>query len=123
LHQYAFTDHDDEIWDKVGQPIGNLEALERLRIAAHNYLGNDNEDEDSPNPACERLARILSHVRQKFTVELLGNSDMWALGEMQALSGFIVASLSLLAMLDHANFSFAHVAAHLSVNKGCNISV
>jgi hypothetical protein len=32
LWPHAINGHDDEIWDKVGQAIGNLQALERLHI-------------------------------------------------------------------------------------------
>lgn len=28
LYPYSFNDHDDEVWDKVGQAIGSLQALE-----------------------------------------------------------------------------------------------
>jgi hypothetical protein len=49
----------DGDWDKVGQAIGNLQALEKLCICTN--FGND--DEAMPTSDWEILARILSHVR------------------------------------------------------------
>jgi hypothetical protein len=57
--------HDYEVLDKVGQSIGNLQALKRLRIANHNYR---EDDEDLPILDWEILARILSHVRQNIVL-------------------------------------------------------
>jgi hypothetical protein len=54
--------HDDVVWDKLGQAVGNLQALERLRIYTPEYL-------DVRSPEWERnLACILSHVRQRITL-------------------------------------------------------
>jgi hypothetical protein len=81
---YEFHGQDDDVWDKVGQAIGNLKALKRIHIFTHNTChDNDNEDEDSPNWG--ELARILSHIRQKVEVNF-DDSDLWAVGELQALA-------------------------------------
>jgi hypothetical protein len=71
LNPFAFYGQDDGFWDKVGQAIGNLQALERLFICNHhdNHYTRDDE-EVVPIPHWEILARILSHVRQKITVIL-----------------------------------------------------
>jgi hypothetical protein len=72
LCPYAFNGHDDGVWDKVGQAVGNLQELRRLYISSDRENDNDSdsedEDEDPPNPDWERLARILSHMRQKISV-------------------------------------------------------
>jgi hypothetical protein len=61
------NDRDDEIWDKVGKAIGNLQALERLSFQC---FGQDGED--LATSAWEILARILRHVRQKITLSIDG---------------------------------------------------
>jgi hypothetical protein len=65
-----YNGHDDEVevWDKVGEAVGNLLSLERLRISTHDRTYGDDDDDDDddevvPNPGWERLARILSHMR------------------------------------------------------------
>jgi hypothetical protein len=61
---------DDKVWDKVGQAIGNLQALTKLRIYA---LHEDHEDRHFPSTSdWEILTRILSQVRQKIEVEIAG---------------------------------------------------
>ena len=65
LYPYSVNGHDYEVLDKVGQSIGNLQALKRLRIANHNYR---EDDEDLPILDWEILARILSHVRQNIVL-------------------------------------------------------
>jgi hypothetical protein len=61
-----------EVWDKVGQAIGNLQSLERLRISATDIYDGDEEvaEEDLPIHIWEKLSRILSKVRQKVEVNL-----------------------------------------------------
>jgi hypothetical protein len=66
---YSIDDQDDEAWDKVGQAIGNLQALGKLHIRTPNYL-NDDDDKVVPFAKWETLARILSHIRQKIGVVL-----------------------------------------------------
>jgi hypothetical protein len=48
LHPYALYGQGDEVWDKVGQAIGNLQALKALRISTDSnddddYYDNDNQ--------------------------------------------------------------------------------
>jgi hypothetical protein len=64
---YSGDEQDDEVWDKVGKAIGNLQALETLHICPK---CDDDEDEDIPASDWDILARILSHVRQKIEVHL-----------------------------------------------------
>jgi hypothetical protein len=91
LCPHMFNGHDDEVWDKFGHAIGNLQALERLSISSYNYNDDDNnyvdEVEVMPIPDWERLARILSHVRQEVSVVLDdGDDSRWAVEEVQALA-------------------------------------
>jgi hypothetical protein len=113
LYPNAFNRHDDDVWDNVGQAVGNLQALDRINICIpHNYHDNDNDDADDdedqvdddeeaeddedddddddedqvvPSPDWEILARILSHMRQKVEVDF-DDSDMWAIEELQSLA-------------------------------------
>jgi hypothetical protein len=84
LYPCAFNGNDDNFWDKLGQAINNLQALELLRI----YLVDVDHDDDLivvPTHCWKILARILSHLRQKFGVEL-DDSNEWAMEEVQALA-------------------------------------
>jgi hypothetical protein len=66
---YGYSGHGrvDEVWDEVGQAIGNLQALKKLCICP-NY--DEDRNEVGPTAALEILARILSHVRQKIKVTI-----------------------------------------------------
>jgi mRNA-degrading endonuclease toxin of MazEF toxin-antitoxin module len=70
---FVSQSRDDVFWDKLGQAIGNLQALERLciRISTRSY--NDHDDGVVPVPHWEKLARILSHVRQEITPTLVSH--------------------------------------------------
>jgi hypothetical protein len=72
LWPHDINGHDDEVWDKVGQAIGNLQALERLHICNSHY---PDDDEEVPIPDWEKLALILSHVRQKITLVVTPGYD------------------------------------------------
>jgi hypothetical protein len=41
---YSIDDQDDDAWDKVGQAIGNLQALGKLHIRTPNYLNVDDDN-------------------------------------------------------------------------------
>jgi hypothetical protein len=66
LWPHDINGHDDEVWDKVGQAIGNLQALETLHICHSHYP--DDDDEEVHTPDWDALALILSHVRQRITL-------------------------------------------------------
>jgi hypothetical protein len=72
IYPYSNDGEDHVFWDKVGQAIGNLQALKTLRICLFNYYedDDDDDDEDPQSPDWERLAQILSHIRQKVCVDL-----------------------------------------------------
>jgi hypothetical protein len=69
LYPLSVDGHDDGVWDKVGQAIGNLQALEMLTIATYDH-GED--DEDLPVVNWGIVARILRHVRQRITIDITG---------------------------------------------------
>jgi hypothetical protein len=87
---YALYGQDDEVWDKVGQAIGNLQKLKRLGIS--NNRDHYDDDDEVAFFGWERLARILSHVRQKVAVKLFNHNDndyyieMWSVEEVQGLA-------------------------------------
>jgi hypothetical protein len=59
----------EEVLDKVGQAIGNLQVLRKLSISVRNC----HEDyEDSTNPDWEILAPILCYIRKKLSMDLDG---------------------------------------------------
>jgi hypothetical protein len=88
LCPYAVDGHGGDAWDKVGQAIGNLQALKEIYISTHNYHDDHDEDDDelvppAPIPDWEILSRILSHVRQKVTIFIddgaaVCSSVLWA---------------------------------------------
>jgi hypothetical protein len=47
LYPYTFNSNDDDVWDKVGQVVGNFEALDQLCITNENSYG---DHEDPPVP-------------------------------------------------------------------------
>jgi hypothetical protein len=78
LYPYSVNGHDYEVLEKVGKAIGNLQALKALCIASENNHDSSDEDDDDdddeevvpPILDCEMLARILSHVRQRITMDI-----------------------------------------------------
>jgi hypothetical protein len=60
----TFNGHDDDLWNKLGQAVGNLQSLKRLRIQAPDY-----DDEVVQIPDWEILASILKYVRRRITVD------------------------------------------------------
>jgi hypothetical protein len=83
----------NEIWDKIGQAIGNFQALETLYISNLgandiNEIRDDDDDQEVSNPDWGETACILRHIRQAFGV-YLDNSELWSVGEVQALARVI----------------------------------
>jgi hypothetical protein len=65
FYGYSGDDQDDKVWDKLGQAIGNPQALKKLHMCPNNgndYDDEDDDDEDLPTFALEILIRILSQV-------------------------------------------------------------
>jgi hypothetical protein len=65
LDMRMLNEHDDSVWDKVGQAIGNLQGLKKLCI----YICC--LDEVLPVPAWEILTRILSRMRQRIALSVI----------------------------------------------------
>jgi hypothetical protein len=94
LWLHAFNGYNDDVWDTVGQAVGNLQALESLHISfgkshfEHDYSDADDDGVVPPVSilSWERLARILSHTKQKVKVSLNEEFHLWAVGEVQALA-------------------------------------
>ncbi len=91
LYPYSFNSHGDEVWDKVGQVVGNLQALESLSIFSRDRThglthGDHDDDQVLPNPDWRELARILSQMRQKLNIDLGSHSDLWTAAEAHALA-------------------------------------
>jgi hypothetical protein len=88
----SFDRQDDGFWDKVGQAVGNLQALKTIYIDTYSFYeqnydddeshsDNDTEDEDGNLPYWEKvLPLILRHVRQKVLIDL-GGSGIWDVEE------------------------------------------
>jgi hypothetical protein len=71
LCSHVLNGHNDDVWDNVGQAIGNLQALTMLYIDnSRTCRCRRREDQDSPTPDWERLTRILSRMRQKISLSL-----------------------------------------------------
>jgi hypothetical protein len=95
LSPYTFYGQDDEVWNKVGQAIGNLEALETVSFSNYDnpriYDGDD--DQVVPTPDWRELALILSHIRQPVkaavgsgSISSNDDNNVWSVGEVQALA-------------------------------------
>jgi hypothetical protein len=114
LSPYTLNDDDDEVWGKVGQAVGNLQALNRIIICIpHNDRDNDDEEGDSTNPAWEILASILSHVQRRITldIELIETDEetddsMWRVQEVKALARAIHGHPTITSYRDGGNFPY-----------------
>jgi hypothetical protein len=108
----SFNGHDDEVWDKVGQAVGSLQSLKSLCLSSrHGYddeedcTDEDDEDEDSPIPKWEMLARILRRVQQNVTI-ILDGGDLRTIQEVQAFARAIRGHPSITALHDHGMFPY-----------------
>jgi hypothetical protein len=109
LSPYLFDGQDDDVCDKVGQAIGKLQALKTLYISTRSRANSDGHDDDRllPTPFKEILARILRHVRQSVAV-IIGEegSDLWTVGEVQALARAIRGHPSITGLHDLGRFPY-----------------
>jgi hypothetical protein len=110
LYPYSVYGHDDDVWDKVGQGIGNLKALKSLRIASYNY-GEVQDDEDSPILDCEILVGILSqvgilsHVRQSIAIDIT-DFRMWDTEESRLFARAIRGHPTITSFKVGRNFTY-----------------
>jgi hypothetical protein len=66
LYPYDLGSRNYELWDKVGQGVGNLKSLDEFVICL--YRNN------TEAPDWEILARILPHIQNKITLRIDGGS-------------------------------------------------
>jgi hypothetical protein len=86
----SFTDQDDDVWDKVGQAIGNLQALKAFKIAPlKRDYSDDDDDDDEVIHDWEILARVLRHVRKRITLSVSYGERLWPIEEVQAFARVI----------------------------------
>jgi hypothetical protein len=86
FYPFAVDGQDDEVWDKVGEAIGNLQVLKSLGISTYDSDDYDYDEYEQLvlNSKWEILARILSHVRQNVGINL-DEHDL-AVEELQMLT-------------------------------------
>jgi hypothetical protein len=101
---YSGNDQDKEVWDKLGQAIGNLQALEKLCVCINYY----DEDEDLPSPNWQILARILNFVRQKIEVSING-MDNWDVEASRLFAQAIHGHPTITRFEDSGNFPYESV--------------
>jgi hypothetical protein len=116
LRPYTFNGHDYDDWDKVGEAVGNFQALERLRISSLTvydsdgdsyYSSDDDLDEDVviPIPDWEILARILKHVRNNVTV-IFKDERLWTIEEVQPFARAICGHPTITGFDDSGRFPY-----------------
>jgi hypothetical protein len=114
LYPYSVDGRNNAVWDKVGQAIGNLQALERLHISIRDDYHDgsdysdedDDEDENSLIPDWEIVARILRHVRQSVKI-IINNVDLVrTIEELQAFARAIRGHPSVTSFYDSGRFPF-----------------
>jgi hypothetical protein len=110
LFPYSIDGHDEDVWDKLGQGIGNLQALRKIIILKKNQPFHD----------WDLLALILTHVRQKITIHFSNFRRLsrggsfhhdymhpWAVEEVQIFAQTIRGHPNITSFADCGNeFSF-----------------
>jgi hypothetical protein len=76
LHPHDIDPGNYELWDKVGQGVGNLKSLSVLSIYLNNSLGETD---------WEILARILPHIKSMIKLQFV-NGDIETTEEMRAFA-------------------------------------
>jgi hypothetical protein len=80
----SFGGHEKNEWDKIGQAVGNLQALESLLVSTRHYW----HVEDSPTLDWDILARISSHARQRIALAI-STHPVWRAGDIRSFAGAI----------------------------------
>jgi hypothetical protein len=109
VYPYSVDGHDYYVWDKVGQAIGNLQALEWLYIYYHDEGDSSDEDDDAvvapvPIPDWEILARILRHVRQNVTLVI--SERLRTIEEVQSFARAICGHPTITGFTDSGKFPY-----------------
>jgi hypothetical protein len=106
LYPYSLVGQDDAFWDRVGQAVGNLQAVDRIDISStRNCHDDDGDDEDAPTPNWEILARILSHVRQSITLSITRYLG-WRAEDIRSFARAIHRHPTITSFEEGVNFSF-----------------
>jgi hypothetical protein len=114
----SLNGHDD-VWDKVGQAVGNLQALNALQICSHDYdddsddEDDEDEDEDSPIIDWEIVARILRHVRQSVTIGI-ENERLRTIEEVQPFARAICGHPTITGFDDSGMFPYESLETLIS---------
>jgi hypothetical protein len=95
-------EQDDEVGNKLGQAIGNLQALETICVCPN----CDNDEDLFTSDNWEVLARILSHVRQKIEVRI-GRFRPWDAEQSRLFARAIHGHPTITSFVDgDKNFSY-----------------
>jgi hypothetical protein len=116
FYLYSVDRHDDHVWDKVGQAIGNLQALKTIYISNQNSHEEDSSDEDDddeelvppvpmPMPDWEIMARILKHVRQNVAV-VIDDESPFTIEEVQPFARAIYGHPTITSFKESGMFPY-----------------
>jgi hypothetical protein len=84
LNPYDDVPRNYEIWDKIGQGVGNLEGIKKLQITLDTSTGGY-DCVRVREPDWEIVARILRHVRSHIELVIRDFHD-WATEDVRGLS-------------------------------------
>jgi hypothetical protein len=106
-----------EVWDKVGEIVGNLMELQTLSIQFLPYFLEDDDDGDEAQPDWEILTRILPYVRHKVALRLIDTAgdDYAEVAVMQALARAIQGHPMISRFQSQDLFTYSDVALWCSI--------
>jgi hypothetical protein len=121
LYPYAFKGQDEKAWDKVGEAVGNLQALKTVHLSTRDYRDHGDylaEDDVEavprrPIPDWEILARILTHVRQNVTL-VIDDERLRTVEEVQPFARAIHGHPFITSLQDHGMFPYESLEALFS---------
>jgi hypothetical protein len=97
-----------EVWDKLGQMVGNLKELETINFHFLPDTESNDDGGEAPSPDWETLTRILRHLRRK--VALCSIEDYDAEGEeIQGLARAIHGHTMISEFSSQQEFIFANL--------------
>jgi hypothetical protein len=114
LNPYVPFAADAGILDKLGQTVGNLQALERIEISTDIY---DEDDEDPSTPDWETIAVILSHVQQKITLMVCPYYSAWCAEDIQSFVGVIRGHPTITGFKEGEYFPFQSASLYSTLAK------
>jgi hypothetical protein len=100
-----------EVWDKVGQMVGNCLELQMITIHFLPYTDANDDDggggDESPSPIWETFTRILRHSRRKVTLCSSREDYEPEVEEIQGLAGAIHGHPIISGFISTVDFTFA----------------